>query len=58
MRNLYLSPWDQAADLEAAATATRLLFNIIRESEAGGGGKREAAQLDVEEDALRMLCQS
>ena len=26
MRNLYLSPWDQAADLEAAATATRFVL--------------------------------
>ncbi|QDZ22432.1 Fe2OG dioxygenase domain-containing protein [Chloropicon primus] len=46
VRNLFAHPWEQVVELEARATAKR-------EAENGG---REGAQLDVEEDALRMLC--
>ncbi len=46
MRNLYCDPLMQIAQLEALATAKR-------ESE---NSTREAGQLDVEEDALRLLC--
>ena len=46
MRNLYISPLVQVALLEAQATAKRESDNATR----------EAVQLDVEEDVLRMLC--
>ena len=53
LRNLFSAPLMQIAELEAKATAKRETENASRESISGGG-----AQLDVEEDVMRMLCLS
>ena len=47
LRNLFEAPEDQVSELEARATAER----------DRDGSAREGAQLDCEEDAMRLLCQ-